>query len=78
MKRSTRRLYWRLCCLVFVALSILSFTPLVIPPGITEPLFGNLPRTLWTGILIAFAMLILTLVGVFVHPDGAPRSEDDQ
>lgn len=78
MKRSSRRLYWRLCCLAFVALSALSFTPLVIPPGITEPMFGNLPRSLWSGILIAFAILILTLAGVLVHPDGAPRSEDEQ
>lgn len=78
MKRNSRRLYWRLCCLAFVALSLLSFTSLVIPPGITEPMFGNLPRTLWSGILIAFAILILTFAGVLVHPDGAPRSEDEQ
>jgi hypothetical protein len=78
MKRSTRRLYWRLCCLAFVALSFLSFTSLVIPPGITEPMLGSLPRTLWSGILIAFAILIVTLAGVIVHPDGAPRSEDEQ
>ena len=78
MKRNSRRLYWRLCCLLFVALSFLSFTPLVIPPGIAEPMVGNLPRPLWSGIIIAFAILILTLVGVLVHPDGAPRSEDEQ
>jgi len=41
-------------------------------------MFGNLPRSLWSGILIAFAILILTLAGVLVHPDGAPRSEDEQ
>ena len=78
MKRNSRRLYWWLCCLGFVVLSLLSFTSLVIPPGITEPMFGNLPRTLWSGILIAFAILILTLVGVLVHPDGALDSEDEQ
>ena len=78
MKRSSRRFYWRLCCLAFVVLSLLSFTPLVIPPGVTEPMFGNLPRTLWSGILVAFAILILTLAGVLVHPDGAPESGDEQ
>lgn len=78
MKKNWKPIIWRLCCLSVAALSILSFTPVVIPSGIIEPTIGNLPRTLWSGIIIAFAILALTLVGMFVHPDGFPHPADEQ
>jgi hypothetical protein len=41
-------------------------------------MIGGLPRALWSGVLIGFAILILTLVGVLVHPDGAPQPGDEK
>ena len=78
MKRNLRRIYWRLCCVGVVGLSLVSFTPLVIPTGTVDPFVFSLPRTLWSGLLVAFLILVLTFIGVLVHPDGASRSEREQ
>ena len=67
--QNTKTLYWRLCCLKVVMLSVLAFTPLVIPPGRYEPMLAGMPLTLWAGIGIACALVALTYVGARVHPD---------
>lgn len=64
-----RSLSWKLCCFAMVALSILAFTPLVIPPSQYAPMLGGIPLTLWAGVLIAISLVGLTLVGSLVHPD---------
>ena len=64
-----KTLYWRLCCLAVAVLSVITFTPLVIPEGRYEPMLAGVPLTLWAGIAIAVAMVALTLVGTYVHPD---------
>ena len=68
--QNKKNLYWRLCCGAMVVLSVLTFTPLVIPAGRYEPMLGGVPLTLWAGIFIAVAMVALTYVGTRVHPDG--------
>jgi hypothetical protein len=60
--------YWYLCIIIALILSVLSFTPLVIPNGIYEPLIGNIPRTMWVGILIYICLVIITYIGTRVHP----------
>ncbi len=67
--RTSKTLYWRLCCGAAAALSVLAFTPLVIPPGRYEPMLAGMPLTLWAGIGIACALVALTFVGARVHPD---------
>ncbi len=67
--QNKKTLYWRLCCGAMVVLSVLTFTPLVIPAGRYEPMLAGVPLTLWAGIAIAVAMVALTLVGTYVHPD---------
>ena len=71
--QNTKTLYWRLCCLAVAVLSVLTFTPLVIPPGRYEPMLGGVPLTLWAGIGIAVALVALTFVGTRVHPDDGER-----
>lgn len=61
-------LYWRICCVVAVILSILSFTPLVIPQGVHEPKLYGIPFTLWSGFLMTVALVILTYIATNVHP----------
>jgi len=50
-----------------IALSVLTFTPVILPQNEYMPMLFGLPRTLWTGILIAFLMVVVTFVGGFVR-----------
>lgn len=63
-----RILLWRLCCAAVILLSILTFTPLVVPAGQVEPRLGPLPYSLWMGFIWAGLLVGLTILGVFVHP----------
>lgn len=67
---------WRLCCCGMGLLAIASFTPLVIPTGRVDPMLAGLPLTLWAGILVAAAMVLLTLIGTWVHPGRNPEELD--
>ena len=74
--KSPNSLYWRACCVGMIILSVLSFTPLVIPPGKIDPTCYGIPLTLWAGLLIAMAMIVLTIIATLVHPDRNYRQED--
>ena len=60
---------WKLCCCLVVLLAGLAFTPLVIPADVFEPLLFGMPRTLWAGLLIAWAIVGLTCLGASVRTD---------
>lgn len=64
----TRTVLWKLCCGVVIALSVLAFSPFVLAPGHHAPELFGIPRTLWLGILLAFALVAMTLIGGIVHP----------
>ena len=64
----TKPVLWRICCGIVIALSLLAFSPLVLTPGKHAPELFGVPRTLWLGILIAFALVGMTLIGGIVHP----------
>ena len=66
--KNNRRLYWRCCYGAMIGLSVLVFTPLVTPPGTHEPSLGGVPYTLWTGILVAAVLVVLTFVATRVYP----------
>lgn len=57
---------WRLCCLLALALAGVTFTPLVIPPGVADPFLWGMPRTLWLGLFISLGFFLLTLWGTFL------------
>jgi len=59
---------WRICIVLFFALSIFTFTPAVIPAGVAEPFVLGLPRTLWMGLLVSFAYAGLALAAALLHP----------
>jgi hypothetical protein len=69
-----RKLIWRLCKWGVVLLSIITFTPLVIPAHIYLPKVLGLPYTLWMGMLLSFGYTVLILIGIRVHP-GATNKE---
>ena len=66
-----QRTYWRACYLAVVALSIITFTPLVIPAGIYRPMLAGMPYTLWLGILVTVLLVVLTFLATqLYHPPG--------
>ncbi len=69
MTEHKKRLYWRMCIGAIVLLSVLTFTPLVMPSNVIQPMIGGVPRTLWASILIYVVMVLLTYVGTQVYPD---------
>jgi hypothetical protein len=50
----------RAVVLAAIVVSVLTFTPLVIPPFQCEPILLGLPRSLWAGMLVASALVGLT------------------
>lgn len=67
---------WNLCCGIVIALSALAFSPIVLTYGQHTPELYGVPRTLWIGILLAFGLVAITLIGGIVHPTN--DSEYDQ
>lgn len=72
--KKTGNIYWKLCCVGVFLLSALTFTPLIMPAGSFDPMLAGVPYTLWTTILIGFALLLLTFIGSRVH--GGQDSSD--
>jgi uncharacterized membrane protein (DUF4010 family) len=62
-----RRMYWRITAAAAIFLIVITFTPLVIPSGKTEPWLFSMPFTLWVSILITIALVVLTYIGGRVH-----------
>lgn len=60
--------YWKVCCGIAIILSLITFTPLVIPQGVYEPMLMGIPYTLWTSFIITVLLVILTYIGTIVHP----------
>ena len=61
--------YFYICTIIVAVLGILAYSPIVLAPGIIEPVLFGLPRTLWAGLLIYIAIVLLTVVAIYVHPD---------
>lgn len=59
---------WRILIACAVLLTILTFTPLVIPSGVYQPELFGMPYTLWMTILITILYVVLTFIGTKVHP----------
>jgi hypothetical protein len=68
---------WRiynLLILLAIIFSIITFTPLVMPYGRHEPSLFHLPYTLWTGLLVALLLVLLTWLSIRIHPG---KGEDE-
>ncbi|MFC2126728.1 hypothetical protein ACFLU5_18230 [Bacteroidota bacterium] len=71
-----KKLIWRFCQLGVIILSIITFTPLVIPKNIHLPELFGLPYTLWMGMLLSLCFTSLILIGIRIHP-GATKNEQE-
>jgi hypothetical protein len=63
-----KRRYWRTLRTVVLIIALLTFTPLVIPQGVKDPMLAGMPYTLWVGFLEAVVLVTLTYIGTKVHP----------
>ncbi|MDZ7608471.1 MAG: hypothetical protein U5K79_23440 [Cyclobacteriaceae bacterium] len=58
---------WRILSAAAIVLTLLVFTPLVIPQGKFRPELLGMPYSLWTTYLITIALVVLTYLGTKVH-----------
>jgi len=63
-----RSLVWRICCVVVLVITVLTFTTFVTPKGVAGPFLIGMPYTLWVGLLVTFILLAITIIGSLVHP----------
>ena len=70
--RKSRR--YNILILLALLLSVLTFTPLVMPYGEYRPSLFHLPYTLWTGLTVALLFVCLTWLSVLLHPG---KKEDE-
>jgi uncharacterized membrane protein len=68
---------WTIIRIKLVVISILVFTPLVIPKGVYTPELFGMPYTLWVGIVVYLSFLSLILIGVSVHSKIFKEEEND-
>ena len=74
MTKPPNPLPWYGCIAAAVLLTIITFTPLIIPAGEYRPTLLGMPYTLWTTVLITALYVVLTYIGTRVHPG---RNDDD-
>ena len=75
LKKKKNRLYWRIIAATAVFLILLTFTPVIIEPGKTDPRLFAMPYTLWTSILITIILVVLTYLGGRVHLNDEDEKE---
>lgn len=59
---------WKICVTLVVMLSLLTFTPLIMPTGMYQPELFGIPYTFWTSFLLTVLLVVLTFIGTRVHP----------
>ena len=59
---------WKICVTLAVILSLITFTPLIMPAGVYQPELFGVPYTFWTSFLITVLLVLLTFIGTRVHP----------
>ena len=74
MSSTPKKTYWYLCVAAVVLLSVITFSPLVIPAVVFEPMLFGLPYTLWVTFLIMILFVVITYIGTRVHPG---RNDED-
>lgn len=68
---------WRLTLFAMFILSVLIFTPVVIPKNRFTPELFGLPYTLWMGLVVYIAFVLLILIGISVHSKIFEEGEND-
>ena len=70
------KIYWRICSALVIVLTIIVFTPLVIPQNVYKPILLGIPYSLWTSFLITVALVTITFIGTKIH--SVNEEKDDE
>ena len=65
---------WRVCVATVILIIIITFSPLITGHGKIHPFLFGLPYTLWTGIILAIILVLITLIAGNV----LPNEEEDE
>jgi len=76
MKKNVK-VSWYIVVAIVILLTVITFTPVVTPEGQYQPELIGIPYTLWTGILVAIAIVGLTLYGSTICP-GSKKWEESK
>lgn len=76
MRNNRNLTVWLLCISIALILVIITFTPLVTPPGKFRPFLFGMPYTIWTGILVSAGLVVITLIGALIHP-GSDKNDKE-
>jgi len=68
MNISRKKFWLRVLSIAALVLSCITFTPLVMPYGKHEPTLFHFPYTLWTGLIIAILLVLVTYLATQIHP----------
>ncbi len=68
MNTTRKKILLRLLTIAALVLSCITFTPLVIPYGKHEPSLFFFPYTIWTGLIVALLLVLVTYLATRVHP----------
>lgn len=73
----SKRKRWRITAAAAILLTVVTFTPLVTPVEVHEPVIAGMPFTLWSGILVTIGFVLLTYAATQYFPfDDAGEKED--
>lgn len=67
---------WKICCIAAIGFSVISFTPLVTPIEVHQPVLFGLPRSLWAGLIVAIALELVVIIAGMVHPQNKIEEQE--
>ena len=63
-----RKTIWLVCIWLVVLIIAVIYSPLILRSGVTEPWIFGLPFTLWTTLVGAFSIVIITAIAALCRP----------
>lgn len=66
---------WKIYVTAVILIIAVTFSPIIIAPGKTNPSIVGLPFTLWTSILTTITLVVLTYLGGRVSPNDEEESK---
>ncbi|MEM6344740.1 MAG: hypothetical protein AAF927_12695 [Bacteroidota bacterium] len=70
-----RNRLWLLCCTAVLALIAIIYNPWTLSPNKLDPKLFGLPFNLWFGFLAMGLLILLTIIGTWIHPVHEDKEE---
>lgn len=66
---------WTATIWAFFVTALITFSPLIIPKGVSEPFILGLPRTIWAGLMVSVIFLIITAIAAWASKPEQKETE---